>query len=108
LLLPCTGALQLYIYRELLKVDYVLRNVIRNVLNNVHQTFECALSHARVTTPPMMIRSAQVPALHPILRTQVAVCSACSGIMFLVSKEMKNPEPGVRFGKVNDNEWKEN
>ena len=77
--MPC---IYLYIV-EWLKVDYVLRNVIRNVLNNVHQTFECALSHARVTTPPMMIRSFKVPALLTILLPQVVVCSACSRIMFI-------------------------
>jgi hypothetical protein len=36
-----------------------------------------------VTTPPMMIRSVQVPALLSILLPQVAVCSAYSQIIFI-------------------------
>ena len=75
--------------------------VLRNVLKKFNRMFECASSHARVTTPPMMIRSIQVPALYAILLPQVLSLFSIFQMCLLIGmEEMNNPEPGVRFGKV--------
>ena len=66
-----------------------------NVLNNVHGIFECALSHARATAPPMMVRSVQVPASNSVLLPQVARLFRIFSLMFIDElNSTTSPEPG--------------